>query len=270
MSYGTLTNLRRWEANDKHKQPARVKSLYLDPHALTQAFRELFGTIHKVTMLELGCGGGFFCCQLANWIGPEKIVAAAGIDWSQSLGQEFIHSVGNLGLPTTFIQANLLDPKLSSTAPQSDVVISGGLVEHFVGLDFHNILDLHHQLLRPNGKLVISFPNLLGIRYLWHRLFDYENLSDHSLDAMRPEIISNFYKERGYRIDLVRYYDMNRLWWNPQDPRGGKTRTAGNLFLKIYNKLMSRAIDWLTPKHPSFLSPYCMIIATKIESTCAC
>jgi 2-polyprenyl-3-methyl-5-hydroxy-6-metoxy-1,4-benzoquinol methylase len=265
MSYGVLTTLRRWEANDHQNQSTRNEFLYLGPHALTQAFRELFGPIHKGTLLELGCGGGYFCCQLARWIGLEKIVAAAGIDWSEPLGQDFRISVSNLGLPTTFIQANLLDPELVSTAPRSDVVISGGLVEHFVGLDFHNILDLHHQLLRPNGKLVISFPNLLGIRYLWHRLFDYQNLNDHSLDAMRPEIISNFFRERGYRIDLVAYYGQNRLWWNSQENHK-LTKIAGHIGLKIYNKLLSKVMDWSTPRHPSLLSPYCMIIATKIEN----
>jgi len=265
MPYGELTTLGTWEANAGEKRSTQQKSLYLDQQGISQAFQERFSSVHNASMLELGCGSGYFCCQIAHWIGLEKITSATGIDWSEPLGKSFTTSVQGLGLPTTFIQANLLDPALPTTTPQSDIVISGGLVEHFVGLDFHTILNLHHQLLRPNGKLVISFPNLLGIRYLWHRLFDYENLSDHSLDAMRPDIICSFYRERGYRIELVAYYGVNRLWWNSGDSRSQWTTFAGHLCLKVYNKLMGKLLDWATPRQPSFYSPYCMIIATKTD-----
>jgi len=263
MPYGILTSLARWESNDNNHQFKRSEFLYLNQRSLAQTFRDLFGPIHKASILELGCGGGLFCCQMIRWIGLDKIASAAGIDWSEQLGQDFKANVNNLGLPTTFIQANLLDPGLLSLAHKSDIVISGGLVEHFVGLDFHRILNLHSQLLRTNGKLVISFPNLLGVRYLWHRLFDHENLNDHSLDAMKPEIVRDFYQESGFRIDLVAYYGLNRLWWNPQDPRKKITRVAGNIILKIYNNIPISFMNRLTLQYPSFMSPYCLIIATK-------
>ncbi len=50
------------------------------------------------------------------------------------------------------------------------------------------------------------------IRHWWHRLFDYHNLRDRSLEPVRSEIISNFYRDRSYRIDLATYYSPNRLW----------------------------------------------------------
>jgi 2-polyprenyl-3-methyl-5-hydroxy-6-metoxy-1,4-benzoquinol methylase len=263
MSYGTLTTLKTWEAAGTAPMHFSNQIPYLDQKEIPETFKQLFAADANLNMLELGCGSGYFCCQLAHWIGREKILSTTGIDWSEPLGQAFITSVTEMGLPTTFIQANLLDENILATTPPSDVVISGGLVEHFVGLDFHKILDLHHQLLKPNGKLVISFPNLLGARYLWHRLFDYNNLADHSLDAMRPNIVSQFYRERGYHMDLIAYYGKNRLWWNPQDKRSKASKIAGNIVLKLYNKLLGKAMDWATPNHPAFFSPYCMIIATK-------
>ncbi len=263
MSYGTLTTLSTWESAGGEQELLSTQIPYLDQDKIPETFKQLFAANANATMLELGCGSGYFCCQLARWIGLEKILSITGIDWSEPLGQAFTTSTKEIGLPTTFLQANLLDENIPEITPPSDIVISGGLVEHFVGLDFHKILDLHHQLLKPNGKLVISFPNLLGARYLWHRLFDYNNLADHSLDAMRPNIVSQFYRERGYRIDLIAYYGKNRLWWNSQDKRSKASKIAGHIVLKLYNKLFGKAMDWSTPKQPSFFSPYCMIIATK-------
>ena len=265
MSYGTLTTLNTWEAAETAPKRLDSRILYLDQKEILATFKQLFAADADLSMLELGCGSGYFCCQLARWIGVEKILSTTGIDWSEPLGQAFTTSVKELGLSTTFIQANLLDEDILATTPPSEVVISGGLIEHFVGLDFHKILDLHHQLLKPNGKLVISFPNLLGARYLWHRLFDYDNLGYHSLDAMRPNIASQFYRERGYNVDLIAYYGKNRLWWNPQDKRSKVSKIAGHITLKLYNKLLGKAMDWATPNHPSFFSPYCMIIATKSD-----
>jgi len=73
MPYGELTTLGTWEANAGEKRSTQQKSLYLDQQGISHAFQERFSSVHNASLLELGCGSGYFVANLPIGSGWRKL-----------------------------------------------------------------------------------------------------------------------------------------------------------------------------------------------------
>jgi SAM-dependent methyltransferase len=97
---------------------------------------------------------------------------------------------------------------------QYDVVLSGGLVEHFS--DPRDALACHHRWVKPGGTIVVTVPNFLGLNGLVQRRFDAANLATHNPNLMMPSVLAGELAAAGAleSIDGF-YYGAFRAWLEP-------------------------------------------------------
>jgi 2-polyprenyl-3-methyl-5-hydroxy-6-metoxy-1,4-benzoquinol methylase len=264
MKYGQLTVREDWEAF-----PGASRKLdsyrYTCDSDLQRNVRSALKLKSQISLAELGCGGGGFCAFVLKLIGIGQVREVYGIDWSDELGSKFqLENISNK-IPSKFYCANLLEDSLDALSGRFDVVVSGGLVEHFVGSSFDAIVAKHCQLASSDGAVILSVPNLVGLRYLWHRLFDYDNLRIHSLDAMRPEVLVSSLRGNGLSILLASYYGPNRIWYNstPCDLKAPLRVALRSAISRVYNRLLAPLLNRFMVRWPSIYAPYFIVIATK-------
>jgi SAM-dependent methyltransferase len=83
-----------------------------------------------------------------------------------------------------------------------DVVCSFGLIEHFVEWD--RVVQRHAELVKRRGHLVISVPNFRSWpQYLFHRIFDNENLARHNLGAMNLGALARQVRQCGFEVQFA-------------------------------------------------------------------
>jgi SAM-dependent methyltransferase len=118
--------------------------------------KELSALPRGSLFLEAGCGLGQWCFY-ANQIGHR----AVGVDVAKDIIKKlnvFIQARKEYQ-NMKFIVDDLADSKLESN--QFDYIISLGVIEHFK--DSQPMLRQLHRLLKPNGKLFVSVPNLFAL-----------------------------------------------------------------------------------------------------------
>jgi cyclopropane fatty-acyl-phospholipid synthase-like methyltransferase len=121
-------------------------------------------------LLEVGCARSAWLPYFAREFG----FTVCGIDYSDIGCQQARHVLACAGVQGEIVKANLFDPPPHLLHSQ-DVVISFGLVEHF--LDTAGCLKSLGRLLAPSGLLITIVPNLSGVlgriqRRLDRRVFD--------------------------------------------------------------------------------------------------
>jgi SAM-dependent methyltransferase len=102
------------------------------------------------SILDVGCGDGLFLKHVEQALG--KDCALHGVDYSQyqlSKARE---------LPFDFKQANIETAGLPYDSEMFDLVYAAELIEHLVNPDY--FLEECWRVLKPNGYLLISTPNL--------------------------------------------------------------------------------------------------------------
>jgi len=91
-----------------------------------------------------------------------------------------------------------------------DVVFSFGFIEHFKDLDA--IIEKHINLVKPTGILIIACPNFTRGQYLFHRLFDSQNLDHHVIDTMNLCRWREILKRNDMDILYDGYYETIKFW----------------------------------------------------------
>lgn len=81
---------------------------------------------------------------------------------------------------------------------QFDLVISLGFIEHFK--NYEEILDKHASLLKENGTLMITVPNMRYVRHWYGLLLDHENLKIHNLKCMKKKVFTDFAKRNNLEL----------------------------------------------------------------------
>lgn len=156
-------------------------------------------------LLELGCAPG----DLSAAVVLDKPWTPFGIDFSDD-ADLYIQTLEGIGKSPTLFKFDLFEERIGR---QFDIVCSFGLIEHFRGRTFDELLDLHDSYLKPGGYLVIVLPNLTGAQYVWHYIFDRPNLDKHNVDAMQPASFDAF-ERLGYRTLFKDYVGIFRIWGN--------------------------------------------------------
>lgn len=115
---------------------------------------------------EVGCGTGTFSLTL-GLLGAEVVLI--DIDPHALEMAKDVFSI--FECDAAFIQMSVLDPVPKFLTKRFDLVISGGLAEHFVGDDRLKCIAFHEALLREGGFSFIGVPNRLSPFYQAVRLF---------------------------------------------------------------------------------------------------
>jgi len=160
----------------------------------------------KADYIELGCAPGTYTAALVK----DKPWSVYGIDYSDDadLFTQTLHIVGKNAILYREDLFNFSMPQ------KYDIVASYGLVEHFRGSSFEEIMALHDQYTKEDGYIVIAVPNFTGAPYVFHYIFDRPDLDNHNIDTMQPNTIATWLREKGYDILFNDYVGVMRLWGN--------------------------------------------------------
>jgi SAM-dependent methyltransferase len=129
-------------------------------------FLEKHPSVDGLHVIELGCGTGTASLMMSLLgasvtlvdVNPEVLAAAK-------------KNYAAFGCRAEFIQADCLEPAPDSLKESCDLVISGGLAEHFTGIYRLNCLAYHQRLLKAGGLALVGVPNRWSPFYRWIRSF---------------------------------------------------------------------------------------------------
>lgn len=203
-------------------------------------------------LLELGCYPGHISAFMCRRIPFEP----AGIDFSP-LSDKYLEILKAQGISN----ATLFKEDIRSFKPDLpyDVVCSFGLIEHF--RDTQSILDHHNRILRPGGLCVVIIPNFRKIQYLYHAVFDGQDLVKHNIEAMNTMIFSNFAR-RNRHIILCLEYAGNLRFWNV-DLTGSSLRSGIKRICSKIVRETARLIGKTLPQGHPYIAPWIVYVGRK-------
>jgi SAM-dependent methyltransferase len=108
----------------------------------------------KLKIAEVGCGTGTFSLGL-SLLGA----SATLIDFNEKVLEQTEKIFDLYGCCASFIQGDCLMVPNDNLLGKFDLVISGGLAEHFEGINRVRCLAYHKLLLKPAGMAYIGVPN---------------------------------------------------------------------------------------------------------------
>lgn len=137
-----------------------------------------------------------------------------------------------------------------------DVVCSFGFIEHFE--NYLDVIDLHAQLVKEGGTLLITTPNYRGlIQRFMHKYLAPKDYALHYIPSMNPGKWSKHLKERGFEIVFSGYFGGMNFWIGKQELKG---------FKKIVYEVLMRVLPRIgkfIPFESLLFSKNCGIVARK-------
>lgn len=245
-----LTDEKFWD----HLWNVHIRSATtLRPFLFTELLEGLEYSTDK-SMIELGCVPGDNLVQLHKILGYK----VNGIDYSNVTkdvtGRMEAHGIKDAKI----INADIFSFKFEK---QYDLVFSVGLVEHFK--DPLPILQKHVEILKPEGRLLIAFPNFRYFHYITRYIADYDCLMAHNTLLMSVKRLQKYVDKLDINTDYCDYYGDFAFWMENQN-QDISTRlkkklvwTTARLVKKLFNH---RPLQGRTT---FFFSPWVVIAGTK-------
>lgn len=115
---------------------------------------------NEVRVAEIGCGSGTFALTLAI-LGASVTL----IDFNRRALEEAKKAYAFYNCAAEFIDADCLKDPPARIIGKFDVVISGGLAEHFSGEERKKAIEYHKLLLNDRGFAYVGVPNRFGLFY---------------------------------------------------------------------------------------------------------
>lgn len=198
-----LTDRAFWEAYWRSRPPTLVPRSWYYAGLLQ---RTIAGRGYR-SFVELGGFPGSFGVYARRYLGFQDVaIVDSYID--RAYLERFLGANGLTADDVDVVEADIFELELPR---RYDVVLSGGLIEHFA--DPTRALERHVAALAPGGTLVVTVPNFRGLNGLLQRGFDRENLAHHNVSLMEPEALA----ERLRALDSLTevegfYYGAFRAW----------------------------------------------------------
>jgi len=210
--------------------------------------------------LEVGSAPGEHLLQLSRTFGYDPY----GVEFSRQGVEVNRRLFAQHGLnPGNVIHADFLSPAFQDRYKDSfDIVVSRGLIEHFV--DLEQVIAAHLHVLRVGGHLVVSVPNLRGINHALAYFFNKSTLPLHNLSIMRRATFCSLFSRDELSSVVCRYYGtfsfgiFNTAAGSPKR----HIRRVCAMSQNIINLLLRTAFGTRAPDHP-YLSPYLIFMGIK-------
>jgi 2-polyprenyl-3-methyl-5-hydroxy-6-metoxy-1,4-benzoquinol methylase len=211
-------------------------------------FKQLAGEFQNKDLIEIGAIPGNFCVFFNKNFGCH----ITGLDYGN--GDLFRGTMEQYGVTDfDFISQDFL-----SFQPKKlyDIVTSYGFIEHFS--DTEDILKRKMSLVKPGGYSITTIPNFTRLQYIFHYLFDRDDLRNHNTNkAMDKSFLEKAIENNGFEIKFSRYSNDSRFWIADS---GKKWRRPWELFAKLIGKILNTALSGVASK---YTSTYLIIIAKK-------
>lgn len=245
---GSVVNQGFWEGFWEDRPQVLPK---YSPEVL--GFRDLFEEYFPSggTCFEVGCYPGRFLIYLCKRFG----YTANGIDWIPHIRThtpDFLRrhdvSVGEF---------HCGDFETFHSERRYDVVYSLGFIEHFQNLE--EIIRKHISLVKVGGTLFLSCPNFRGLQYVFHRIFDADNLRAHVLPTMDLRRWRRVLEQNGMEVVREGYYRTVGFWTNPAAAKGILGSVSGSIIR------MAERVDKSFRMPNRWLSPHMFSISRKVN-----
>jgi len=147
---------------------------------------------HRPSILEIGSAPGTNIAKMSRRFGCD----AWGVEYTQTgVDQNRSVFVDHGFDPAHVVHADAFSRDFRERYKgHFDVVVSNGFIEHFSRPE--DAIDVHLELLRRGGLLIVSIPNLLGLNYLLHRFFNAPVLAMHNLEIMERQRFAELFEAR--------------------------------------------------------------------------
>lgn len=228
-----IWNYKTWEEYYKKQEIAQIKpkkgffssyDIYLCDSILDKYLPKKIK--RKLNFCEIGCGDG----KLTKKICTKFNYNPYGIEYSKNACK----IAQKMGIK--IIQDDVFSKKVKQNYKNFfDVVFSYGFIEHILPVE--KAIQVHLDLLKKNGILVIQIPRFKGFNYLKLKLFRPDLIPLHNMEIMEPEIIHSimkkfkckelickkygtfktrlFFKERGFKFYLLKLINLLEFIINP-------------------------------------------------------
>jgi len=202
------------------------------------------------SLIEIGGYPGYFSIYFKKYWGYDTTLL------------DYINSIGRI---KELLRYNDLGPKEVNIIPsdflafkpdnQFDVVFSYGFIEHFSNIE--EILGKHWKLVKPGGKLIIIYPNFLGINGLLQGVFDPDNLIKHNLSIMVIKNLRGKLLSAGINKCKISYYGGLGVWLEDLNRRSPILR------MFIYALAALGKVVNILGFNNRFISPHIILVAKK-------
>ena len=183
-----------------------------------------------------------------------------GIDFNKRNAEELPKWLSSQGLAVGKFWSGDFFEFIKDHPARYDLVCSFGFIEHFE--NYKEVIQLHIDLLKPSGKIIITTPNFRGwMQYLPHKFFDNENLKKHNIKSMNPAAWRKLLEANGFEIRFHGYFGKYYFWVDEN-----QQRSKLQLFmLKNVNRLIFNLnkIIKKSGKESKSYSAFCGIVAEK-------
>jgi len=164
----------------------------------------------KINFLEIGGFPGQWAIFFAKYWGANSTLLDRYIDREVIQALSTTNAVKNINI----IEGDVFDLSVNE---KFDVVMSAGFIEHFSNVN--SVIDKHIDYLEPNGILILSVPNLLGLNGLLQKIIDKETYDTHFLETMDDQNLKRIVSGKNLDIEYINYYGKFCLWLEDVDDK---------------------------------------------------
>jgi 2-polyprenyl-3-methyl-5-hydroxy-6-metoxy-1,4-benzoquinol methylase len=187
---------------------------------------------HVTTAYDMGCGTGIFSFFLAS-----KGIQTTGFDGAKGMIEQCNRTKEEKQVSNVGFRLTMLPIADYTSLPRVDLIISSSVVEYIDDMD--STIKMFHDLLKPNGKLIVSFPNKDAIyrkmemgMYRVFRRPDYFRFVKNIWTKPEAE---NLFGKAGFNA-VESFYFSDRSVISRMARLAGGSRRAGNLTMMVFNK----------------------------------
>ena len=191
-----LTSKKYWYEYWKSK-PKIDSSIIAKDFLFHEVLNKYVPKKEKITFLEIGGYPGKWAIFFAKYWSANSTLLDRYIDREVILTLSKTNAVENINI----IEGDVFD---LSVDKKFDVVMSAGFIEHFS--DVPSVVDKHVDYLKPNGILIMSVPNLLGLNCLLQKVVGRETYDTHFLETMYDQKLKEIVSSRGLDIEYIKQW----------------------------------------------------------------
>lgn len=210
MNVKNLHGLDYWEGYYKNHPPLQVKlksgiftsyDIYLCDYLIKKYLPKYLGPVNKQPVIcEIGSGDGLLIKKIANLVNYKPY----GIEYSKSA----VKKAKKNGVEA--YPADAFDPTVKKKFKNKfDAVFSYGFIEHILPVE--KAINLHLDLVKPGGYVIIQIPRFRGFNFWRLKLFRPDLIENHNLTIMNGKTLERICKNPQLKKIYCKNYGTFKL-----------------------------------------------------------
>ncbi len=183
------------------------------------------------TAYDMGCGPGVFSMYLAS-----KGIQTTGFDGAEGMLELCNRKKEELGLSNVNFKLAMLPMADYSSLEKVDLIISSSVIEYIE--DIPSTIEMFHSLLKPNGKLIVSFPNKSAVyrklEVMMFSIFRKPGYFRFVKNIWEKQEAENIFSKYGFRLREYSYFS-DRSFISRMSGLFGE-KYSGNLTMMVFDK----------------------------------